>query len=305
MQGSALYNLTMSQPVPPENPIRWGPANINRGYVVNSRTNTDKRSIFVGNLPDHTTRQELEEIFGEFGHIVQVNIIRKEFGKFFWAVYKARKITLASADDLSRSRCHQCLQLHRICVSRRGDCSSQFRGTIPISYPKKSPKTYPFSQREFMLRTSRLRVEPKEYSARRQRFGNGAPPTPFLRSLSSVPPRQGAGQGMWRDTRNAGGPGGRQFSGWGREYYGGNHNHHAPHNQMSSSMGGMSSYQANMHSPAFMTPPSSSLHSSSTTGTMYSASPYIQSSGNTPYANPLFNAGQYTMGPILETEEHY
>lgn len=41
------------------------------------RSSTDQKSIFVGNLPEETTEDELREIFGAYGEIKGCNVIRK------------------------------------------------------------------------------------------------------------------------------------------------------------------------------------------------------------------------------------
>ncbi|KAK5063133.1 hypothetical protein LTR84_005209 [Exophiala bonariae] len=50
-----------------------------RGFST-PRSAVDQKSIFVGNLPEGTTRSDLHDLFDEFGMIVQVNVIRKVFG---------------------------------------------------------------------------------------------------------------------------------------------------------------------------------------------------------------------------------
>jgi hypothetical protein len=51
-----------------------------RGFHA-PRSTVDTKSIFVGNLPETVTRPELEKTFREFGRIIQVNVIRKNFSK--------------------------------------------------------------------------------------------------------------------------------------------------------------------------------------------------------------------------------
>lgn len=45
------------------------------------RSAVDKKSIFVGNLPESTTRRDLEELFKEFGSILHSTVIKKPIGK--------------------------------------------------------------------------------------------------------------------------------------------------------------------------------------------------------------------------------
>lgn len=63
--------------------IRFGPNGfpVIRGFAT-PRSAVDQKSIYVGNLPEETTRDELEEMFLEYGNIVQVNIIKKTFREF-------------------------------------------------------------------------------------------------------------------------------------------------------------------------------------------------------------------------------
>ena len=77
---SSGYVLHMAPSVEPK--YRQGPSGspIVRGFST-PRSVVDQKSIFVGNLPDGATRQDLEEMFKEFGRIVQINVIRKTFGK--------------------------------------------------------------------------------------------------------------------------------------------------------------------------------------------------------------------------------
>lgn len=51
-----------------------------RGFA-SPRSIMDAKSIFVGNLPEYTTRHEVETLFQEYGSIVQTNIIKKSFSK--------------------------------------------------------------------------------------------------------------------------------------------------------------------------------------------------------------------------------
>lgn len=65
--------------------MRAGPTGspVVRGFLT-PRSTVDQKSIYVGNLPDGTGREELEDMFKEFGNIVQVNIIKKHYGKPSW-----------------------------------------------------------------------------------------------------------------------------------------------------------------------------------------------------------------------------
>jgi hypothetical protein len=68
--------------------IRTGPSGspVVRGFHA-PRTPVDQKSIFVGNLPQGTTREELHGLFQEFGTIVQASIVKKPFGKIHHAAY--------------------------------------------------------------------------------------------------------------------------------------------------------------------------------------------------------------------------
>ncbi|KIX97379.1 uncharacterized protein Z520_06831 [Fonsecaea multimorphosa CBS 102226] len=72
------YQLYMAPSLEPR--IRPGPdgAPVVTGFA-NPRSSIDQKSIYVGNLPEGTTRAHLEELFAEFGVIVQVNIIKKTY----------------------------------------------------------------------------------------------------------------------------------------------------------------------------------------------------------------------------------
>ncbi|KIX05190.1 uncharacterized protein Z518_06062 [Rhinocladiella mackenziei CBS 650.93] len=129
------YSLHMAPSLEPR--LHPGPNNnspVIRGFPT-PRSAADQKSIFVGNLPDDTTRQELEELFMEFGTIVQINIIKKTFG--------ANGANIFSFIEFSNPQ--------------EADCASNA---------------------ERIVRGSKLRVEPKEYSARRPRHTAFAPTTP-------------------------------------------------------------------------------------------------------------------------------
>lgn len=121
--------------------------------------------------------------------------------------------------------------------------------------------------------------------------------------MSNMTPRHsGSSHGMYRDFRNLGGHPGRQLAGWGNDFYA-NRLHHG---HMNASAMGLSSFASNLHGPPFLTPPNSTLHGSGASSSLYSPSPYHhQPSSNVSYPNPIFNPAQYSMGPILETEERY
>lgn len=94
-----------------------------RGFST-PRSAVDQKSIFVGNLPEGTTRSDLHNLFDEFGMIVQVNVIRKVFGD---------------------------------------DGVNNF-GFVEFSTVQEAEHA---SHAERSLKGVKLRIEPKEYSARR------------------------------------------------------------------------------------------------------------------------------------------
>lgn len=108
---------------------------------------------------------------------------------------------------------------------------------------------------------------------------------------------------VYRDFRNVGGHPGRQLAGWGNDFY----TNRVHHGHMNASGMGLASYQTNLHGPPFLTPPNSTLHGSTASSSLFTSSPYHhqQASSNVSYPNPIFNPAQYSMGPILETDERY
>lgn len=74
------YTLVMAPTLEPL--LRPGPAHspVIRGNVAH-RSAVDQKSIFVGSLPETATKKDLEDLFSEFGKVIQINIIRKTFGK--------------------------------------------------------------------------------------------------------------------------------------------------------------------------------------------------------------------------------
>ncbi|KAH0829599.1 hypothetical protein AYO21_07556 [Fonsecaea monophora] len=71
------------------------------GGFSNPRSIIDQKSIYVGNLPEGTTRAHLEELFGEFGAIAQVNVIKKTYEND--AVNIFAFIEFATAHDADRA----------------------------------------------------------------------------------------------------------------------------------------------------------------------------------------------------------
>jgi len=51
-----------------------------RGYNP-ARSSVDMKSVYVGGLGEGVTKKELEDLFSEFGKVIQINIIRKTFSK--------------------------------------------------------------------------------------------------------------------------------------------------------------------------------------------------------------------------------
>lgn len=77
-QAHPEYTLTLSRPTAQQNRLRWPPTPA--ANPATPRSPVDQRSIFIGNLPDGATREDLEALFQEFGRIMEINIIRKVFG---------------------------------------------------------------------------------------------------------------------------------------------------------------------------------------------------------------------------------
>ncbi|EXJ82196.1 hypothetical protein A1O3_06009 [Capronia epimyces CBS 606.96] len=129
------YNLYMAPCVEPR--MRTGPTGspVVRGFST-PRSAVDQKSIYVGNLPEGTTRQELEELFKDYGSIIQVNVIKKSFAEESINIF----------------------------------------AFVEFSNPREADHA---SHAERSLRGIKLRIEPKEYSARRpQRTGYYFPGTP-------------------------------------------------------------------------------------------------------------------------------
>lgn len=107
-----------------------------RGFAT-PRSAVDQKSIFVGNLPEGTTRSDLHNLFDDFGMIVQVNVIRKVFGDD--GINNFGFVEFHTVEDAEHA-----------------------------------------SHAERTFKGIKLRIEPKEYSARRNpgRSSNYAPLTP-------------------------------------------------------------------------------------------------------------------------------
>ncbi|KIW25930.1 uncharacterized protein PV07_09064 [Cladophialophora immunda] len=72
------YQLYMAPSLEPRFRVGADGATVIGGFA-NPRSIIDQKSIYVGNLPEGTTRAHLEELFAEFGEIVQVNVIKKTY----------------------------------------------------------------------------------------------------------------------------------------------------------------------------------------------------------------------------------
>lgn len=106
------------------------------------RSTTDQKSIFVGNLPDDTTEAELVKIFADYGQIKGCNVIRKP-------------ITGMSYDG------H--IQYFSANMPSGGQGFNIF-GFIEYDTATEAEAA---AEAEIDIRGARIRVEPKEYSARR------------------------------------------------------------------------------------------------------------------------------------------
>ncbi|OAP55827.1 hypothetical protein AYL99_09979 [Fonsecaea erecta] len=96
------YQLFMAPSLEPR--FRVGP---DGGAVVGGfsapRSTIDQKSIYVGNLPEGTTRAHVEELFGEFGVIVQVNVIKKVYDNDAVNIFAFVEYTTAHEADRAAS----------------------------------------------------------------------------------------------------------------------------------------------------------------------------------------------------------
>lgn len=49
----------------------------NISNMINEQRFIDKCCLFVGNLPESTSEEELNELFGQYGVIIYIRVIRK------------------------------------------------------------------------------------------------------------------------------------------------------------------------------------------------------------------------------------
>lgn len=106
------------------------------------RSTTDQKSIFVGNLPDDTTEAELVKIFAGYGQIKGCNVIRKPIT----GMLQDNNVQCTSAN-----------------VSPGGQGFNIF-GFIEYDTDAEAEAA---AEAEIDIHGARIRVEPKEYSARR------------------------------------------------------------------------------------------------------------------------------------------
>ncbi|KAJ4581314.1 hypothetical protein HRR81_000352 [Exophiala dermatitidis] len=236
------YILLMAPSVEPRIRGTFNGSPVVRGFST-PRSAVDQKSIYVGNLPDGTTRQDLENIFREFGHIVQVNVIRKNFGD-----------------------------------------SVNIFAFVEFSNPREAERAS-LAERSFL--GTKLRIEPKEYSARRpQRTMGYIPHTPVRQNT----PRNYV----------------EHMSYNGREMYG--------MNQMTTPPGAYSqgyplSYSSQADTPYTNTTPlNSALRDVAPPGFLFSPSaaqnvyPYGLGHGILPNS-PMYGGEGHIMGPIPEFDE--
>ena len=78
---AAGYNLYMAPSLEPR--FRVGPDGntVLRGFTQ-PRSVMDQKSIYVGNLPDHATKENLVSYFSRCGRVVDANIIKKLYGEW-------------------------------------------------------------------------------------------------------------------------------------------------------------------------------------------------------------------------------
>lgn len=146
MEPPNLEPRTRPGPVVASSPIVQG--------LRTPRSTTDQKSIFVGNLPHDVTETELLEIFSAFGHIKGCNVIRKPITGVLHSIHGDKEYLL---------------------TCREGGQGYNIFGFIEFSSVTEAERA---SESEIDIRQQRIRVEPKEYSARRhtrlQPFGQPA-----------------------------------------------------------------------------------------------------------------------------------
>ncbi|KAL2433949.1 hypothetical protein ABEF94_013500 [Exophiala dermatitidis] len=236
------YTLLMAPPVEPRIRGTFNGSPVVRGFST-PRSAVDQKSIYVGNLPDGTTRQDLENIFREFGHIVQVNVIRKDFGD-----------------------------------------SVNIFAFVEFSNPREAERAS-LAERSFL--GTKLRIEPKEYSARR--------PQRTMGYIPHTPVRQNTPRNYLE-----------HMSYNGREMYG--------MNQMTTPPGAYSQgyplpYSSHADTPYTNTTPlNSALRDVAPPGFLFSPSaaqnvyPYGLGHGIPPNS-PMYGGQGHIMGPIPEFDE--
>lgn len=62
-------------------PARSNPTAVDSARAYLSRYETDRRSIFVGNLPLGTTEDQIKELFASYGKVEEI-ILRESASKF-------------------------------------------------------------------------------------------------------------------------------------------------------------------------------------------------------------------------------
>ncbi|KEF57661.1 uncharacterized protein A1O9_05579 [Exophiala aquamarina CBS 119918] len=137
------FVLILAPPLEPRVRYNKTGSPIVRGFTT-PRSAVDQKSIFVGNLPEGTTRQDLHTLFEDFGTIIQVNVIRKVFSD---------------------------------------DAVNNF-GFVEFSTVQEAEHA---SNIERTFKGVKLRVEPKEYSARRGPRTTYIPATPAHTSTPRDP----------------------------------------------------------------------------------------------------------------------
>lgn len=135
------------------------------------RSIADQKSIFLGNLPFEVTETELCEIFSPYGTILGCDLIRKPIIGAAYHVHRNEEYLL---------------------TCREGEKAFNVFAFIEFSEVAEADSA---AQCEVNIRKQRIRVEPKEYSARRHTRLQ-----PFGQAASVERPRRGI---AWGPSANA------------------------------------------------------------------------------------------------------
>jgi len=138
------------------------------------RSPIDQKSIFVGNLPEGTTKEEVHAEFSEFGNIVQLNIVKKTFGMLLMIGKDLVHADVSAGDNATNTfafiEYSTPQEAHHATRAEVGTCTfARYQKSLIVAQ-----KT---------LRGSKLRIEPKEHSTRHAQGVGNALATPQNRVL--------------------------------------------------------------------------------------------------------------------------